>query len=94
MDKRVSYGVMRPGFNTPVGRVMFRICKNWIGVVECGGVFGGVFGAVIVPKYLTPFVILFIEIPKKIFVIKSIPAAFYTHSIFCSSFDVFKTVGP
>ena len=56
--------------------------------------FGGVFGAVIVPKYLTPFVILFIEISKKIFVIKLIPAAFYTHFIFCNSFDVFKTVGP
>ena len=56
--------------------------------------FRGVFGAVIVPKYLTPFVILFIEIPKKIFVIRLIPSAFYTHSIFCNSFDVFKTVGP
>ena len=89
MDKRVSYGVMRPGFNTLVGRVF--LC--WIGVGECGGVFGGVFEGVIVPEYLTPFVILFIEIPKKIFVIRLIPAAFYTHSIFCNSFDVFKTVG-
>ena len=61
----MSYGVMRPGFNTPVGRVLFRICEDWVGVGECGDVFGGVFGAVIVPKYLTPFVILFIEIPKK-----------------------------
>ena len=61
---------------------MFRIYENWIGVVECGGVFGAL------------IVILFIEIPKKIFVIKLIPAAFYTHSIFCNSFDVFKTVGP
>ena len=60
MGKRVSYGVMRPGFNTLVGRVLFQICENWIGVGECGGVFGGV----IVPKYLTPFVILFIEIQK------------------------------
>ena len=56
----MSYGVMRPGFNTLVGRVF--LC--WIGVGECGGVFGGVFGVVIVPKYLTPFVILFIEIRK------------------------------
>ena len=46
MDKRVSYGVMRPGFNTPVGRVLFRICKNWIGVGEFRGVFGGVIGGV------------------------------------------------
>ena len=60
----MSYGVMRPGFNTPVGRVLFRICEDWIGVGECGDVFGGVFGGVIVPKYLTPFVILFIEIQK------------------------------
>ena len=60
----MSYGVMRPGFNTPVGRVLFRICENWIGVGEFGGVFGGVFGDVIVPKCLTPFVILFIEMRK------------------------------
>ena len=60
----MSYGVMRPGFNTPVGQVLFRICENWIGVGECGGVFGGVFGGVIVPKCLTPFVILFIEMRK------------------------------
>ena len=64
MDKRVSYGVMRPGFNTPVGRVLFRICEDWIRVGECGCVFGGVFGGVIVPKYLRPFVILLIEIRK------------------------------
>ena len=54
----MSYGVMRPGFNTLVGRVF--LC--WIGVGECGGVFGEVFEGVIVPEYLTPFVILFIEI--------------------------------
>ena len=33
----MSCGAMRPGFNTPVGRELFRICENWI-----GGVFGGV----------------------------------------------------
>ena len=59
----MSYGVMRPGFNTLVGRVF--LC--WIGVGECGGVFGGVFEGVIVPEYLTPFVILFIEIGKNNF---------------------------
>ena len=31
VDKRVNYGAMRPGFNTPVGRKLFRICENWIG---------------------------------------------------------------
>ena len=36
VDKRVSYGAVRPGFDTPVGRELFRICENWI-----GGVFGG-----------------------------------------------------
>ena len=45
MDKRVSYGVMRPGLNTLVGRVLFRICENWIGVGEFGGgVRGSVWG--------------------------------------------------
>jgi hypothetical protein len=34
-----------------VGRVLFQICENWIGVGERGFVFGGVFGGVIVPKY-------------------------------------------
>ena len=48
----MSYGVMRPGFNTLVGQVMFQICENWIGFVECGGVFGAL------------IVILFIEIQK------------------------------
>ena len=65
MDKRVSYGVMRPGFNTLVGRVLSWICENWIGVGECGCVFGGVFGGVIVPKYLRSFVNLLIEVQKK-----------------------------
>ena len=37
MDKRVSYGVMRPGFNTPMGRELFRICEDWIGGL-CMGV--------------------------------------------------------
>ena len=60
----MSYGVVRPGFNTPVGRVLFQICENWIRVGECGSVFRGVFGGVVVPKYLMPFVILFIEIQK------------------------------
>ena len=27
----MSYGAMRPGFNTPVGRELFRICEDWIG---------------------------------------------------------------
>ena len=36
MDKRVSYGVMRPGFNTPVERELFRICEDWIGGVCLG----------------------------------------------------------
>ena len=36
MDKRVSYGAMRPGFNTPVGRELFRICEDWIGVLCLG----------------------------------------------------------
>ena len=54
---------MRPGFNTLVGRLF--LC--WIGVGECGGVFGGVFEGVIVPEYLTPFVILFIERGKNNF---------------------------
>ena len=42
----MSYGAGRPGFNTPVGRVLFRICENCIGVGEFGGVFGGVIGGV------------------------------------------------
>ena len=29
----MSYGAVRPGFNTPVGREMFGICENWIGDV-------------------------------------------------------------
>ena len=56
----MSYGVMRPGFNTLVGQVF--LC--WIGVGECGGVFGGVLGGVIVSKYFKLFVILFNEIQK------------------------------
>ena len=60
----MSYGEMRPGFNTLEGRILFRIWENWIGVGECGGVFGGVLGGVIVPKYFKLFVILFIEIQK------------------------------
>ena len=55
----MSYGLMMPGFNTPVGQVLFPICENWIGVGECGGVFGGVFGGLIVPKGLMPFIIFF-----------------------------------
>ena len=62
----MSYGVMRPGFNTPVGRVLFRICENWIGVGECGVVFGGVFGGVIVPKCLTHFIIFLLKYEKTI----------------------------
>ena len=58
MDKRVSYGVMRPGFNTLVGRCS---CVGF-GVGDCGGVFGRVLEGVIVPEYFTPFVTLFIEI--------------------------------
>ena len=57
VDKRVNYGAMRPGFNTPVGRELFRICENWI-------VF--VFGVCVWGRLLTVFVILFIEIQKKI----------------------------
>ena len=34
VDKRVSYGAMRPGFNTPVGRELFQICEDWIGGVS------------------------------------------------------------
>ena len=74
----MSYGVMRPGFNTPVGRVLFRICEDWIGVGECGDVFGGVFGGVIVQKYLTPFFIPFIEIQKKI-ICRDINICFILH---------------
>ena len=36
VDKRVSYGAMGPGFNTPVGRELFRICEDWIGVLCLG----------------------------------------------------------
>ena len=32
----MSYGAMRPGFNTPVGRELFRICEDWIGVLCLG----------------------------------------------------------
>ena len=59
MDKRVSYGVMRPGFNTPVGRVLFPICESWI-----GGVCLGVCSKVCLVVIIDGFVILFIEIRK------------------------------
>ena len=52
----MSYGAMRPGFNTPVGRELFRICENWI---------GGVFGGVCLGVSSRVFVIIFIEIQKK-----------------------------
>ena len=32
----MSYGAMRPGFNTPVGRELLRICEDWIGGVCLG----------------------------------------------------------
>ena len=74
----MSYGVMRPGFNTPVGQVLFRICENWIGVGECGVVFGGVFGGVIVPKCLMHFIIFLLKYEKRLYVLKLIPVSF-TH---------------
>ena len=32
----MSCGAIRPGFNTPVGQELFRICENWIGCVCLG----------------------------------------------------------
>ena len=51
----MSYGAVRPGFNTPVGQELFRICENWI---------GGVFGCVCLGVSSRVFVIIFIEIQK------------------------------
>ena len=51
----MSYGAVRPRFNSPVGRELFGICENWI-----GGVFGGV--CLVVSSRV--FVIIFIEIQK------------------------------
>ena len=52
----MSYGAMRPGFNTPVGRELFRICEDWIGGVSLGVCLG---------ELLMVFVILLFEIIKK-----------------------------
>ena len=52
----MSYGAMRPGFNTLVGRELFRICEDWIGGVSLGVCLG---------ELLMVFVILLFEITKK-----------------------------
>ena len=73
---------MRPGFNTPVGRVLFRIWELDRSWWVWGCVWGSVWGCDCAKVLDTFCYSSYWNTKKQFFVLKLIPASFYTYSIF------------